>query len=607
MSNISSPNTQHTSFDILKPVATRWLEWQCKMISEVKIGAVFFNDETNDELKMLVVWPEEREQGIVDKLHEIAVNVVGSKKSLASKLTCKLGEDETVCDMTTLPLRHNDKVVGAVIFLQSIRSEEQKKAVFQLFQWGCAWLESSLVTTLEDSGHSNPFSNSLIKLALQDAPATVTGHQLCNALAEYFHCDRVILGEVQGLQVHTLALSNQLRFDHRSSHVRDMEVAMEEALDQEKSIIFPKSEEIASLVTQKHKRLSTQNDNASIMTIPIADNSSVIGIFLLMRPNNNPFKQDEVRVLQSTLEVLGAALALKLRDEHSFSKQFFQGFKEKVKSLFGAGQFTLKMVTLGALVALGALTFFKTPYNIYAKSSLEGVIQQVIVAPYDGFVESATVRAGEQVLSEQVLVQLNDHDMKLEHVKLLSERDKIKKEYTEALALRERAKVSILSAQIAQVEARLNLIKEQLKRSTIKAPFSGIVVSGDLSQSMGAPVGKGDALFKISPLGDYRVILNVDDEDISKLKMGDKGSLRLVGLPYDELAITISRIIPISSVSNGGNYFRVEASFPDMNDTRLKPGMQGITKVEVGEDSILWVISHTLIERIRLWLWSLGL
>jgi len=325
-----------------------------------------------------------------------------------------------------------------------------------------------------------------------------------------------------------------------------------------------------------------------------------------MRPKNHPFMKDEVKILQSTSEVLGAALALKFRDEHSFGKVFFQGLKKTLQPLFGAGHLTLKAALLGLVSVLTMLIFLKTPYYIYAKCSLEGAIQQMIVAPYDGFVESAAVRAGEKVLTSQTLVQLNDHDLKLEHLKLLSERDKIKKEYREALVLRERAKVSILSAQISQVDARLNLVEEKIKRSTIKAPFSGIVVTGDLSQSLGAPVEKGDALFKISPLGDYRVILNVDDEDISKLKIGEKGSLRLIGLPYDELAINISRIIPISSASNGGNYFRVEASFPDSNDTRLKPGMHGIAKVEVGEDSILWVLSHTLMERIRLWFWSLG-
>jgi len=604
-----TPSSQlpiHTSFDMLKPVVSRWLEWQCKMISEVKIGTVFLTNENSDNVTMIASWPAEDFTGVLDQLNALAIDVVEGRKAIPSKLSCHLNDDDTVCDTITLPLRHKNKIIGAVIFLQSVRSEEQKKAVFQLFQWGAAWLETTLVSALEESGYSNPFSNSLIKLALQDEPAVVTGHQLCNALAEHFQCKRVVLGEVEGLQVHTLALSNQLRFDARSTHVRDMEVAMEESLDQKMMIQYPKPEEMVSLVTQKHQTLSRLNDDAEILTLPFLDTSGVTGVFLLMRLKNHIFTKEEVKVLQSTSEVLGAALSLKLRKEHSVSKVFFQGFKKKLQFLFGAENLTLKLALSGVFAVLVTLMFVKTPYYIYAKSSLEGAIQHVIVAPYDGFVESATVRAGEKVVSAQTLVQLNDHNLKLEHLKLLSERDKIKKEYREALVLRERAKVSILSAQVSQVDVKLSLVNEKLKRSAIKAPFSGIVVSGDLSQSLGAPVEKGEALFKISPLGDYRVILNVDNEDISKLKIGEEGSLRLVGLPYEEIAITVSRIIPIASAKNGGNYFRVEASFSDTNETRLKPGMQGIAKVEVGEESILWVISHTFIERISLWFWSLG-
>jgi len=596
----------NTSFDALRPVALRWLAWQCKMISEIKIGTVFLKNENNDEVTMVASWPDENFGGVEHKLHDIAVSIVDGKKARSSKLTCHLNNDETVCDTITLPLHHKNQVIGTVIFLQSVRSEEQKKAVFQLFQWGSSWLEATLSATLEESGHTNSITNSLIKTALQDEPSEMIGYQLCNALAEYFKCTRVALGEVNGLQVRTLGLSNQLRFDHSASHVRDTEMAMEESLDQKKTILYPKSEEMISLVTQKHKIVSELNDGSNILTIPLANETDILGVMSFVRPKNRSFSAEDLRALHSALDVLGVALAVKFREEHSFVKGFFDGVKKKLQPIFGAGHYRPKMIMAGALVLLATWSFFKTPYTISAKSSLEGAIEHVIVSPYDGFIKSADVRAGEKVDVDQVLVKLDDYDLKLEESKLLSQRAKIKKEYREALALRERVKVSVLSAQISQVDANLNLVKEKLKRSSIKSPFLGVVVSGDLSQSLGAPVEKGEALFKVSPLGDYRVVLNVENENISKLKIGEEGSLRLMGLPYDELSIIVSRIIPIATAKDGGNFFRVEAKLVDSNETKLKPGMQGIAKVEVGEDNLLWVLSHTFFERIGLWLWSLG-
>ncbi|WP_296824564.1 HlyD family efflux transporter periplasmic adaptor subunit [Sulfurovum sp.] len=596
------------TFQSFTPMASRWLVWQCNMISDVKIGAVFVKGDSSDtDLDMLASWPGNTFESMSDKLYEIANDVVFAHSPVASRVSCSLDSDEVVCDVTALPLRHNNEVVGAVVFLQSVRSQEQKKAVFQLFQWGCTWLESTLAAVKEEQYQNDPLAVDITKLALQDAPSALVGHQICNVLVERFGCDRVALGAVKGLQVHLLALSNQLRFDKRSSHVRAIEAAMEESMDQRQLMLYPELEETVSLVRHKHHALSAANDDACILTFPFSNMKEEVGTLLLMRPRSRPFSKEEVQMLYHATELLGHVLTLKLRSEHSFFKRLFQSIKKKIQPVFGSGHLPLKVSVLGLATVLTLLVLFKTTYYTYAKSSLEGAIEQVIVAPYDGFIQSAEVRAGDRVASGQTLVRFNDDDLKLEYEKLLSEHNKITKEYREALALRERAKASILSAQIAQVDAQMELLKGKLDRSRVKAPFSGIVVSGDLSQSIGAPVEKGEQLFQISPLGDYRIVLSVDDHDISKLKIGQKGSLRLVGLPYEPLPVTVSRITPVASARQGGNYFRVEAVIPEVKDVMLRPGMQGIAKIKVGEDSILWVWTHSLFERLRLWFWSIGL
>ncbi len=565
------------------------------------------DSHSDDALKMLAVWPENRFETMSKQLYELAENSINTQSHISSKVTCRLDKNDMICDATTLPLHYNNITIGTVVFLQSVRTAEQRKAVLQLFQWGCAWLESSFLALKEEQIKLDPLANILIKFALQDVPLAVAGHHICNVLTQEFECERSALGIVDGLQVHTVALSNQLRFDPRTSHIREMEAAMEEALDQKEAILYPKSTAMLSLVTQKHHTLSSVHKSTSILTIPFSNDTDFIGVISLLRPADRPFTEQELYILQHRTELLGSALSVKIRDEHSLFKVFFQGFKKRLKSIFGMGHLPLKISILGLVGVLTTLTLLKTEYYTYAKSSLEGAIQQVIVAPQDGFIESAEVRAGDKVESGQILLTLNNRDLKLQHEKLLNEHAKINKEYREALALRERAKVSILSAQIMQVDAQLNLVKEKLKRSHLKAPFSGIVVSGDLSQSLGAPVEKGEQLFEISPLGNYRVALSVDDHDISNLKIGQTGSLRLVGLPYDQISISISRITPVASSDHGSNYFHVEAKINDINDTRLRPGMQGIAKVQVGEDSVLWVWTHSLFERLRLWLWSIGL
>ena len=85
-----------------------------------------------------------------------------------------------------------------------------------------------------------------------------------------------------------------------------------------------------------------------------------------------------------------------------------------------------------------------------------------------------------------------------------SQRDQVNRRLREAKASREFAQLRILEAQLGQTEAQLALVSENLKRTRITAPYRGVVITGDLSQSLGAPVERGEVLFEIAPLADVR-------------------------------------------------------------------------------------------------------
>ena len=378
-------------------------------------------------------------------------------------------------------------------------------------------------------------------------------------------------------------------------------------MDQNEIMSYPLCETKENLIMMKHQSLSQHYENMNILTLPLFVKEEAIGTLLLLRKREQSFGEQELKVLQNSARLLAPIFKLKLENEHSILKQLKHGFKQKAKHLLGAGHLRFKLIVLALFLTLTTLSLIQTAHNVYAKSVLEGAYQQVIVAPQDSFIKSAKVRAGDLVTKGQTLLTLQDKELRLEREVLLGEHAKLTKEYQEELAKGERAEISILRAQMEQVDAQLNLVQEKIRRSQLKAPFTGLIISGDLSQSIGVPIKKGEQLFELALLSDYRVALSIDEHDISKIALNQEGDLRLVGLPYEELPIKITRITPVASTQDGGNYFRVEAELLDNNDTRLKPGMQGVAKVNVGEQSLLWVWTHSLFDRLRLWLWSLGL
>ena len=274
------------------------------------------------------------------------------------------------------------------------------------------------------------------------------------------------------------------------------------------------------------------------------------------------------------------------------------------KKLIGPRETGLKVGTGIAAFLLLFFIFAKGDFRVTADARLEGTVQRVLAAPMAGYVSHASVRAGDEVEEGQVLASLDDRDLKLEQLKWLSQRSQRQREQSEALARRDRAQAGILAAQIEQADSQLDLIKEQLSRIEVRAPFDGLVVSGDLSQSLGAPVERGDVLFEVAPLDSYRVILEVDERDVGQLALDQVGSLALTGMPEDVIEIRVDKITPISTAAEGRNFFRVEASLVGEPPPLLRPGMEGVGKVEIGPRKLIWIWTHKIVYWLRMFSWS---
>jgi multidrug efflux pump subunit AcrA (membrane-fusion protein) len=201
-----------------------------------------------------------------------------------------------------------------------------------------------------------------------------------------------------------------------------------------------------------------------------------------------------------------------------------------------------------------------------------------------------------------VLARLDDRDLKVELARWQAERDRWAQEYALALAKDDRAQVGITKSRIAEAQSQLDLVSDLLTRVQITSPIAGLVVAGDLDRLVGAPVQRGDILYEVAPLDDYRVMLDVAEGDVSLLAEGQGGRLILTGLTEVSLPLTISRITPVSHAAEGRNVFRVEASL-DQGSDLLRPGMQGWAKVEVGQKRLLTLLTESAVAWLRLQAW----
>jgi len=257
----------------------------------------------------------------------------------------------------------------------------------------------------------------------------------------------------------------------------------------------------------------------------------------------------------------------------------------------------------GALLVGLVMLLVPGTYRVTAPASLEGSIQRVIVAPFDGFIMHAHARAGENVAVGEVIAELDSKELLLEQQRYSAEKDEYNRQYRQALAERDMAQAHIFKSQISQAEAQLRLLEKKIQRSSLSAPLDGVIIKGDLSRSLGATVEKGDVLFEIAPLDEYRLVILVDEQQVIDVQPGLHGELTLKALPDARLAFTVQQVSPVFEENASGIAYRVEAGFNAVNPA-LRPGMQGIAKISIDQRSYLWIFLHELIDAISLWGWS---
>jgi multidrug resistance efflux pump len=385
--------------------------------------------------------------------------------------------------------------------------------------------------------------------------------------------------------------------------VRAIGAAMDEAVDQKAVIVYPLPEGAPALATIAHNELTSRFGAGLICTVPIFQAEKGIGAMMFERSPDKSFDDQTLELLKTFGAIVGPLFNIRKKDERSIWVKIWETMVAQVKRFTGPDRPGLKLAAVVAVMIIIFFLFAKGDHRISAPAVIEGFVQRAVPAPFNGYVKDASARPGDVVREGQILCRLDDRDLNLERLKWSTQRDQVMKQYADAMAKHDRPQIVIAQSRIEQADAEIRLLDEQLVRSKIVAPFDGFVTSGDLSQSLGSPVERGQVLFEIAPLHGYRVLVQVDERDIGYVAVGQKGELALPSLPGKIMPLTVSKVTPVSTAKEGRNYFRVEAQLDDASQ-RLRPGMEGIGKVTIEQRRLIWIWTHDAIEWMSLKLWS---
>jgi hypothetical protein len=584
-----------------------WLAKQCDLIGGVQAAVVLLGAPDQGPYLVKTCWPggdwlgTELNASAMQAISERAPLIIHRKPRGDSR-----GSSTETYDVA-YPVLVAMQVCGTVVLRLRARSPAALETALQQLSWGAAWLEVML-------HRQRSVENALREERLQavlDALTAVLQHEgfhragtaLVTDLATRLVCERVSLGFRDHSRILVQAISHSARFGKRANLTRALEAAMDEVLDQELVIAYPADPSKSFQITRRHEELARLHGSSAIYSVPLGCEGKIYGVLTFERLADNPFDDATAQLCETIAALVGPILELKKRDECSLASRGAETLRAYLAILTGPDHVAVKLGGFMAAALLIFLAFADGQYRVSAKTLIEAQSQRVAVAPFNGYIATARVRPGDTVRGGEIVATLDDRDLKLELLKWISQKEQYSKQYNLAMAQHNAAQIKITSAQVAQADAELALIEDQLKRAHVLAPVDGVVVSGDLSQSIGAPTERGQVLFEIAPLDTYRVVLHVDEREAADVIVGQRGKLVLSAFPTRPLPFTARKITPVSAAREGRNYFRVEATL-DQAPSQLRPGMEGIGKIEIGRRRLIWIWTHRAVEWMRLLVWS---
>jgi len=444
----------------------------------------------------------------------------------------------------------------------------------------------------------------LLEHALRAPDLRHAASEIANRLCEPLGCERVMVGVSSERATRVAGVSHGSDVGAGSSWMRVLAAAMDEAVDQGAAVRFPQDPAEQPRITLAHAELAQLHPGRALLSVPMFADGRRAGALTFVRPAERPFDDAALQQAQRIGAALGLLLHLRHENESSLSRRMRGRWRRHAGE---PGSRQRRWVWGGAslaIVALSGLLVMPVTHEVVATTRLEGRIQRAMVAPVDGYLKSAQVRPGDLVKSGQLLAELSDEDLQLERRRLESELARHESGFAEAQARADRAQLVGASARINEARAQLALLEQQIERAQLRAPFDGRVLAGELAPQLGAPIKRGDVLLTLAPNDDFRVLLEIDERDVAHVGSGLRGTLALAAMPEQRQSLVLQRIMPVALASDGRNVFEAEARLDGGAVTGLRPGLQGVARIDAGQQALGWVLGHRVLDWLRLQWWA---
>ena len=387
-----------------------WLSILCMQIGRVGGGLLLIGPDSEGAFTPAAVWP--RPTLDMQYLSSAAERTLNERRGIviAADGGAVVAPDQRA--YVGYPIEVSGTLRGAVVLDVAPSAEAGLQRTMRLLHWASAWLIDEFRRRAQerdaDRLKRTGLVMDLIATAVQERRPVPAAMAVANELAARLDCARVSIGFEHKGGIRLAAISHTATFNAKMKLARLIADAMEEALDLDTALVHPPHPD-DDLGAIAHGELAREFRDTSICSAPLLVDRYATGVLTLER-SSGAFDDETVEMVKAAGAVLGPIFALQRDNQIGSLRRAGASVRTGVQMLFGAGHPGLKMIALVAAATLAFFIFTFGTYRVSAKTVVEGAVQRVTAAPFDGYILQASVRAGDTVKEGDVLARLDDKE-----------------------------------------------------------------------------------------------------------------------------------------------------------------------------------------------------
>jgi hypothetical protein len=426
---------------------------------------------------------------------------------------------------------------------------------------------------------------------------------LVNGLTAQWQLLHTSLGWVEDGKIEVVAISHLDRFDRNSKQTQLIESAMVPAVIQGREVWWP-AEDGSLFDTHGMTNFAQEIGVRRLVVIPMRDSQGVACTVLMLAFPDTAVDDQNLEYLLLTLELMQPRLS-DLRTQSLSLRQWSQHRLNTLSErIFGPEHALVKLLTAFGIAAIFYVAFGSWHYRVHASAQLNTDSTRLISAQFDGRIDQVFATAGDMVKAGALLVALDTKDLDQQRNELTAEISKAETEVNKFRADGLLAETEIAQARLDQTLAKAQRIDSYLSQAISTAPFEGVIVEGEKKDLLGAPVKKGDRIFRLAKVEGLYMTLMVTEKEMRHLLPKATGEVALLSHPNHSIPIRVSSVIPVAQVKGQeGNQFMITAELLEEPQDWWRPGMTGLARIDVGDKNIAWILTHRLVDGLRLMLW----